>query len=67
MTKKELIKYNPTHKMLLELYEDDEEVPNEFVELLYSPPKPEPYMVLMSAELLELWNNTLEEYESKCI
>lgn len=62
MTKKELLKFDPPFRMIVDLYEDDEEIPVEIIKALYYVPKPKPYVMLMSAEGLELFNRMCKKY-----
>jgi len=47
MTKKELLKHNPPHKIILEIYKDDDEIPKELIEILYHQPKLEERKIII--------------------
>lgn len=71
MTKAEVLKYCKekskegyiTHNLLLELFDNDEEVPEFFVELVcHLPEPPKQLMMTMSQELYNSFNQTCEDY-----
>jgi len=62
MTKKELMKYNPPHKMIVDLYEDNDEIPVELIKALYYVPKPQPIIMPMGEKSLEMFNKMMKEY-----
>lgn len=62
MTKKELLKYNPPFKMIVDLYDDEEEIPKELIKVLYYTPKPQPIIMLMSEKNGELFNKIMKEH-----
>ena len=52
-----------THSLLLELYEDNEEVPDEFLKLICYKPKPyEPTIIPMGSVGIEMFNKALKDY-----
>ena len=71
MNKQEVIKYCKekaeegylTHLMLLELFEDEEEVPDFFVELVcHLPEPPRQLMMTMTEELYNSFQQTCKDY-----
>jgi len=63
MTKKELLKYNPPHKMILEIYEDNDEIPEDIIRLLfYSPPKEREIVIWTNAEGVRLFEEACTQW-----
>lgn len=65
MTKKELLKYNPPHKMIIDLYEDNEEIPQEVIKTLYTKPAERKIVIYTNTKNEELWKAALEEEVSR--
>ena len=52
-----------THTLLLELYEDNEDIPDEFVDLVcYIPEPPKPFVLYLGEQGLKDFNRAIEEY-----
>jgi hypothetical protein len=71
MTKEEVLKYCDekslegylTHKMILEIYDDGEEVPDDIVDLIcYIPTPPKEIIFFMGAKLQEEFDISLAHY-----
>jgi len=55
-----------THSMLLELYKEDEEIPEWFGKMLHSEPKePEPFRIQCGLQTYEHFQKILNEVSSK--
>lgn len=71
MKKAEVIKYIKekaaegwvSHSMLLEIFDDEEDIPDEFVELVcHKPEPPRQIMMTMSQELFNAFNQACEDW-----
>lgn len=71
MKKAEVLKYCAekaeegylTHLMILEIYNDDEEIPDEVVGLVCHPPEPPKQIIIFgSAEYIKNLNRTVEDF-----
>ena len=72
MKKHEVLKYCKekseegwmTHTMLLEIFNDDEEIPDDLIELIcYKPEPPKPFIILMGSVGIFHMNKVFEDYE----
>lgn len=50
-----------TFSTILELYEEDQEVPDNVLKYLYTKPEPKEYPIFTSAEGIERFNNVIKE------
>lgn len=71
MTKREVLRYMEekrkegymTHKILLQLFDDDEEVPDLFVEMACHKPEPiRPLVIYGGADLSDFMNKAFQDY-----
>ena len=74
MTKAELIKALPelqemgfmTHKMLLEIYPDNEEIPRDMIDMVvHLPEPPQPYMIFCGAEFAKGLDTAFNSFKKK--
>ncbi|MCK9446531.1 hypothetical protein M0Q50_06635 [bacterium] len=64
MNKKELLKHNPPYKMLLDIYNNDDEIPVDFIKMLYKPRSISQNIFIGNEKTIESFQKALK-YENK--
>lgn len=61
MTKKELLKFDPPFRMIVDLYGDDEEIPKGVIEALYHTPKEREIVIWCNEKFADEFDKALKE------
>ena len=64
MKKTKLLKLdkNPPFKMIIDIYKDEEDIPDELIKVLYNKPNYQPYTIICGSKGFKEFDKAIKEY-----